>query len=139
MSNTLIFVGRLTRDAERKQGANGAFLTFSVAEDVGYDDKKKTNFWNCIRSGKQAEGNLVDYLVKGAQVQITGEVSFNEVGEKSYNNVSVLKVELVGSRRDSVGSSQAPKPQAQAGSYAQAPRNPAGNVSNFDDGDGLPF
>lgn len=113
MSNTLIFVGRLTRDAERKQGASGAFLTFSVAEDVGYGEKKKTNFWNCIRSGKQAEGALVDHLLKGTQVQITGEVSFNEVGEKSYNNVSVLKVELVGSH----GDSQQTKPQQQG--YAQ--------------------
>lgn len=138
MSNTLIFVGRLTRDAERKQTANSSFLSFSIAEDVGYGDKKKTNFWNCALFGKQSEGSLIDYLNKGSQVKIVGEVSFNEKDGKSYNSVNVQNIELVGSR----GDSQQAKPQQQGyaqGGYTQqqAPKPAGGGVSDLEDD--LPF
>lgn len=133
MSNTLIFVGRLTKEAERKSFNAGSILKFSVAETVGFSEKNKsTNFWNCTVFGKQAESSLIDYLSKGAQVQIVGEVKFREYEGKTYNEVSVSRVELVGSRSDS---QSAPKPQQQAPQgYA---KNPINNASQ--DSDELPF
>lgn len=117
MSNTLIFVGNLTREAERKQTQGGALLAFSVAESVGWGDNKKTNFWNCALFGKKAEGEFIDYLQKGTKVKVVGEVSFNEKDGKSYNSVRVIDVELVGGKSDN----QQPKPQNQAqGGYGQA-------------------
>lgn len=98
MSNSINFVGRLGKDSERKQISNGQMLKFSVGESVGWGEKKTTNWWNCSLFGKQAEGNLMDYLVKGAQVFITGEVSFSEYEGKTYNNLTIKHIELVGSK-----------------------------------------
>lgn len=116
MSNTIIVLGRLGQEAERKQTQSGSLLKFSVGDSVGYGDKKSTNWWNCTIFGKQAEGSLVDYLTKGAQVQVTGEVSFREYEGKTYNDLKVSRIELVGGKSDN----QQPKAQNQAqGGYGQ--------------------
>ena len=110
MSNTLIFVGRLGKEAEQKQANGKTFLKFSVGENVGYGDSKTTNWWNCTLFGKQAESTLVDYLTKGAQVKIVGEVKFREYEGKTYNDVNVQSIELVGSRENQQSQpAQAPK------------------------------
>ena len=133
MSNTLIFVGNLTREAERKQTQGGAMLVFSVAESVGWGDNKKTNFWNCALFGKKAEGEFIDYLQKGSKVKIVGEVSFNEKDGKSYNSIRVIDVELVGGRSESQQQSQ-PK----HGGYGN--QQPVNNQpKNNDLDDDLPF
>ena len=114
MSNTIIVLGRLGQEAERKQTQSGSLLKFSVGDSVGYGDKKSTNWWNCTIFGKQAEGSLVDYLTKGAQVQVTGEVSFREYEGKTYNDLKVSRIELVGGKSDNHQS----KPQS--GGYGKA-------------------
>jgi len=132
MSNSINFVGRLGKDSERKQISNGSMLKFSVGENVGWGDKKTTNWWNCTLFGKQAEGDLMDYLVKGAQVLIRGEVSFNQGNDgKTYNSVRVTDIELVGSKNNTQQSSQKPKQQQGYGNQ---------NHSNNNDlDDDLPF
>lgn len=140
MSNSISFVGKLGKDSERIGYAGGQLLKFSVANNVGWGDKKQTVWWNCAIFGKQAEGALMDYLVKGAQVYITGEVSFTEGKDgKTYNNVTVNNIELVGSKSD--GQSQAPKQQSQG--YGQQPQNSGyaqqAQTPNNDLRDDLPF
>lgn len=143
MSNSINFVGRLGKDSERKQISNGQILKFSVGENVGYGDKKTTNWWNCSLFGKQAEGNLMDYLVKGAQVFIVGEVSFSQGQDgKTYNNVRITHIELVGSRPNQ---QQTTAPQYgkgnNQGSYGNqqqsAQQNNGGGYSDLEDN--LPF
>lgn len=133
MSNTLIFVGRIGKDAEQKQSNGKTFLKFSVGESVGFGENKTTNWWNCTLFGKQAESTLVDYLQKGSQVQIVGEVKFREYEGKSYNDVMVSKIELVGSKSES--QPKASQPQ-QTGGYGQ---NSAPKVRDDLDSDTLPF
>ena len=138
MSNTLIFVGNLTRDCERRQTQNGNVLNFAVAESVGYKPNEKTNFWNCALFGKRADGDFMDYLKKGSKVKIVGEVSFNENNGKSYNSVRVIDCELVGSRGDSQQQNAAPKaPQygQRNQGYGQQPQQ----QNTDDDSDPLPF
>lgn len=133
MSNTIIVLGRLAKDAERKQTQSGSLLKFSVGDSVGYGDKKSTNWWNCTIFGKQAEGSLIDYLTKGAQVQVTGEILFREYEGKTYNDLKVSRIELVGSRSENQSAPQAPQAQGYAKSqqgYAQ---------QNDDLSDPLPF
>lgn len=133
MSNTLIFIGRLGKDAERKQANGKTFLKFSAGETVGYGDNKTTNWWNCTVFGKQAESSLIDYLSKGAQVKIVGEVKFREYDGKIYNDVAVQNIELVGSR-----DTQAQKPQQpQQGGFNQQPQNNSSQNNDLDDD--LPF
>ena len=54
MSNSISFVGRLGKDSERKATQNGQMLKFSVGENVGWGERKTTNWWNCTLFGKQA-------------------------------------------------------------------------------------
>lgn len=145
MSNSISFVGRLGKDSERKQISNGNMLKFTVGENVGWGDKKTTNWWNCSLFGKQADGNLMDYLTKGAQVFIVGEVSFSQSQDgKTYNNVNIKHVELVGSRpnQQQTTAPQYGKGTQQNGSYQQ--QGGYGNnqqqqsISQDDDSD-LPF
>ena len=133
MSNTIIVLGRLAKDAERKQTQSGSLLKFSVGDSVGYGDKKSTNWWNCTIFGKQAEVSLIDYLTKGAQVQVTGEISFREYEGKTYNDLKVSRIELVGSRSDSQSSQQAPQAQG----YAKPQQGYAQQNNDLDDP--LPF
>ena len=138
MSNSISFVGKLGKDSERKATQNGQMLKFSVAENVGWGDRKTVNWWNCSLFGKQAEGSLMDYLTKGASVFIVGEVSFSEYEGKTYNNVTIKHIELVGSR-DAQQQNTAPK----APQYGQKPQQgyaPQNNQpKNNDLDDDLPF
>ena len=144
MSNSISFVGKLGKDSERKATQNGQMLKFSVAENVGWGDRKTTNWWNCTLFGKQAEGSLMDYLTKGASVFIVGEVSFPEYEGKTYNNVTIKHIELVGSRSDSQQQNVAPKaPQygQRNQGYGQKPvaGGSASGLNDDEDDSALPF
>lgn len=138
MSNSISFVGKLGKDSERKATQSGQMLKFSVAENVGWGERKTVNWWNCSLFGKQAEGTLMDYLTKGTQVFIVGEVSFSEYEGKTYNNVTIKHIELVGSR-DTQQQNIAPKaPQYGQRPQGYAPKpNAGGGTSDLDDD--LPF
>lgn len=112
------FVGRLGRDAEQKFLASGtAVLTFSIPVDSGYGDKKKTFWLRATVFGKQAEGKLVDYLKKGQEVAISGELSLNEYEKDGQTKTSVElrvnQIQLVGGKTESAPQQQDRKPQAQ--------------------------
>ena len=144
MSNSISFVGKLGKDSERKATQNGQMLKFSVAENVGWGERKTTKWWNCTLFGKQAEGSLMDYLTKGASVFIVGEVSFSEYEGKTYNNVTIKHIELVGSRGDSQqqnAAHKAPQYGQRNQGYGQKQPVAGGGTSdlNDDDSDPLPF
>jgi len=77
--NTFCCTGNIGRDAETRYSKGGAaFCVFPVAVSSGYGDHKKTMWVRCVLFGKRAEGGLVPYLTKGAQVEVSGELSMNE-------------------------------------------------------------
>ena len=128
--NCFIFTGNLGQDAEVKNLPSGTTLcTFSVAVKTGYGDKAKTIWPRCTIFGKRAEGGLPQYLVKGAQVCISGELSLDEwqdqqgIKQKSLS-VNVREIDLIGGKQ----SASVAQPTAQ-GNF-QAP-------DNFDDD--IPF
>lgn len=95
------FTGRLGKDAERKSLANGTALAgFSVATDVGYGDNKQTMWLDCTIFGKRAESKLIDYLTKGAQVAISGDLSTREYNDKTYLQVRVDEIDLMGGKTE---------------------------------------
>jgi len=104
MSNVQSFVGRLTKDCEQRFTQGGkAICSFTVASDYGFGDNKGTNFFRCSLFGARAEGGLVQYLVKGTQVFITGELRIRQYDDKEGNKrtsveVSVDKLDLIGGR-----------------------------------------
>jgi len=129
--NKLIISGRLTRDAEVRFIPSGTpVMSFSVANNTGFGEKQKTHFFDCSMFGKRAEGKLKDYMLKGQQVVVEGEISLNQYQKKDGTggaslNVFVNNVELMGSNQKS-GSNQ------QGGSQPSAAPTP-------NEDDDLPF
>jgi len=79
MSNIISFTGRVGRDAEVKYLPSGiAVLNVAVANTVGFGDKQQTIWFSCAIFGKRAEGQLVNYLKKGVQVFVSGEMTLRE-------------------------------------------------------------
>ena len=118
--NKLIISGRLTRDAEARFIPSGtAVLSFSVANNTGFGDNQKTHYFDCSIFGKRAEGKLKDYMLKGQQVVVEGEISLNQYQKKDGTggaslNVFVNNVELMGSNRQAGGQPSAPASSAPA-------------------------
>ena len=102
MSNIMTFTGHLARDAEVKYTQSGtAILSFSVGNNVGFGDKKQTLWIRVSVFGKRAEGQLKDYLKKGTNVFISGELSQNEY--KANDGTTKTSLELVANVIDLVG------------------------------------
>lgn len=105
MSNVMTFTGHLARDAEVKYTQSGtAILSFSVGCNSGYGDKKKTMWVRVTLFGKRAEGQLKDYLKKGTNVFVSGELSQNEY--KANDGTTKTSLELVANVIDLVGKRQ---------------------------------
>lgn len=71
--NVCTFVGRLTKDATVESvGSKGTQITkFSIANNTGFGQYAKTNFFNVQVWGQQGV-SLAQYLVKGKQVALSG-------------------------------------------------------------------
>lgn len=132
MANNVTIIGRLGRDGEgRVTPAGDRTFSFSVADDVGFGDKKTTNWWNCTLWGKQAEGKITDFLRKGQQVAVMGEIKLREWEDKDGNKrlapeIRVNSVQLCGGRDNA-------EPRA-----AEPVRQAAPKAAAYDDGD-VPF
>ena len=107
--NCFTFSGRIGRDAETASTQGGtAVCNFPVAVESGYGDKKQTTWVRCALWGKRAEGGLPQYLTKGAQVVVTGELSTREFQKKDGGNgfsveIRVNDLTLVGGKQDNQG------------------------------------
>jgi single-strand DNA-binding protein len=120
MSNNFSGVCTVGRDAEVRYLPSGqAVLTVNLANNVGFGDKQQTNWIRGILWGKRAEGSLKDYLKKGQQVFISGELTTSEYekkdGTKGFQvEVNANTIDLIGRKNDS----QQYAPAQQVG-YAQ--------------------
>lgn len=124
--NVFTFTGNLGNDCEVQYTAGGtAICKFSVAVKSGYGDRQKTNWVRCSLFGKQAESKLTEYLVKGAQVAVSGELELQEWegqnGKGAALSVNVSSISLVGGRQDNAPAPQQ-RQQQQQGGYAPAPQ-----------------
>lgn len=122
MSNVVSFTGTIGRDAEVRYLPSGqAVLNVSVANNVGFGDRQQTLWFRVVLWGKRAEGNLKDYLLKGQQVFISGEMTQSEYQGKDGTMKTVLEVnanivDLVGKRSEN-GHAQQPQQQHQHQRY----------------------
>lgn len=101
MSNIFTFVGTIGRDCEVRYSPSGtAILNVTVANNIGYGDKQQTLWVRVVLFGKRAEGNLKDYLKKGQQVFVSGELSQNEYEKDGVKKTSLELnaniIELIG-------------------------------------------
>lgn len=131
--NVFTFTGNLGKDCRVGNAGGTAVCNFSVAVKSGYGDKAKTHWIDCALWGKQAESKLVDYLVKGQAVAVSGELDTREHEGKTYRTCRVNIVDLVGGKSE--GSQQQAPRQQQA--PAQGAPTQGGNDAFFDDD--IPF
>ena len=126
--NVFTFTGNLGREC-RTANNGTAVCNFAVAVKSGFGDKATTLWIDCALWGKQAESRLVDYLVKGQQVAVSGELGMREHEGKSYLTCRVSSISLVG------GKSEASQGQAPQQRQQQAPQQQQQQQQqpNFDD------
>jgi single-strand DNA-binding protein len=67
---------------------------FSVAEDIGYGDNKRTQWWRCALWGARAE-KLSQYLTKGTPVTVVGNPELREFDKKDGTRGAELNVRVV--------------------------------------------
>lgn len=126
MSNVFSFVGACGADAELRYIPSGqAVLSVNVANNVGFGDKQKTMWIRVTLWGKRAESNLKDYLKKGQQVFVSGELTTNEYTANDGTKRTSLElnatiIDLVGRRESAPNHFDAPAP---AGNYAPQPQH----------------
>lgn len=92
--NSVNISGRITKDTELRfaAGTGAAVCRFTIANNVGFGDKKKTYFFDVVIFGKTAE-NLSPYLVKGQEVAITGQLTSNSYEGK--DGIKRTKFEII--------------------------------------------
>lgn len=129
--NVLTLTGNLGKDCRTGTVGNTAVCNFSVAMKSGYGDKAQTIWVDCALWGKQAESRLPEFLVKGQQVAVSGEMGVREHEGKTYITCRVQSIDLIGKRDDS---QQQSAPAQQQGAPA------AQQQGGFDDvDDDIPF
>ncbi|MFR5267260.1 single-stranded DNA-binding protein [Clostridium sp.] len=100
--NKVNLIGRLTKDIELKNFANGVYATFSLAINTYNKNKKEitTNFVELVAFGGNAKF-LNNYVKKGELIAVEGEIItstyVNKANIKKYstkvrvNNVHLLE------------------------------------------------
>lgn len=162
MGNIITLPGRLGRDAEVRQTANGtSFLSFSLAVDerTGRQNETRTDWYTVSSFLPNHVGALAQHLKKGQPLLVTGNlrpsIYVGRDGQSHIDlNVTASQIEFLNfGKRDDNGQQQAstaaaPAPAAQApmaAAPAPAPApsfmepHPAAPVADADPSDDLPF
>jgi single-strand DNA-binding protein len=124
MSNTFSAVLRIGKDAVTRQAGKTTVTGFSGACNVGFGDNQTTLWFNCSIWGDRG-AKLEQYLIKGSQVWVSGELSQREYEGKQYLELRVDQLDLVGKKSDS------PAPQTQH--HEQKSNGYVQGVDDFDD------
>jgi single-strand DNA-binding protein len=107
--NVWTFSGRVGADAELRTTQSGEkVLSFRVANDIGFGDRKTTQWVDCSMWGRRAEA-VANYVRKGGKVTVSGEVKLEEFQRRDGTPgaklaVRVNEIELAG--RDDSNDSQ---------------------------------
>lgn len=156
--NSITFDGRLAADAELRYTPSGEpVLSFRVASDIGFGERKSTNWFSCQVWGKRGE-SLKNYLAKGQQVTVYGQLTLREWQDKEGNkrlspDVRVNELSLQGGRNEMGGSgggmsgggmddgygynAPAPRQEAPAAPRRQEPRPAPKQLDDMNDD--IPF
>ena len=108
--NVMVVAGRLTKDAVLKTFPQSGkkFLEFNVANNTGYGQYAKVQYFNCMLVGDQRADKLCLYLGKGQQVILEGKLESNNYTNKEGVLVKdwkflVNELQLVGGTKQNKG------------------------------------
>lgn len=94
MVNVWTFSGRCGADAELRVTSSGEkVLEFRVANDIGWGDKKTTQWVSCSYWGKRGEA-VASYVRKGDRLTVSGELRHEEFVRKDGTPGSKLAVRV---------------------------------------------
>ena len=130
--NVFTFTGNIGKDCEVKSFGGSSVCNFTVAAKSGFGDKAQTIWLDCALWGKQAESGLVQYLIKGQQVAVSGELGSREHNGKTYLTLRTNNISLVGGKSEGA-------PAAPAKPSQPAQQQPAQKEPDFDFDDDIPF
>lgn len=100
----------LVADAELQHTPTGKqVLKMRLAVNTGYGDKKQTMWLQAALWGDRG-AKLVEYLTKGKQIALTGELSTREYTDK--NNVPRVSIELNVQQIELISRKEAAAPEA---------------------------
>ena len=117
--NVFTATGRLGRDVEVRTTQSGTTVAnLAIAVDAGYGDNKKTLWVRGALFGKRAEGGLIQYLTKGQQIAVSGELSMSSFQKQDGTPGQSLEMRIT--EIDLIGGGQQ---QGQQGGYQ--PQQPA--------------
>lgn len=119
--------GNLGRDAETRTAGKDTVCSFSVASSRKSKGEDQTTWIRCSLWGKRGDA-LAKYLTKGSKVAVSGELSLHEYDGKTYLELRVAEIELMGGNKP--GSSRREEPP-------EEPRESAG--AGAGDSDDIPF
>ncbi|WP_302356620.1 single-stranded DNA-binding protein [Alcaligenes sp. YSL9] len=123
--NKITATGRIVADAEVRYTSNSdAICSFRLASDVGYGERKTTNWFSCQIWGKRGEG-LAEHLTKGLPVTVFGTLTLreweNRDGAKQLSpEIRVDEITLHGQRDSSQRPTEQQPQGQQRNGYADA-------------------
>lgn len=124
----ITIAGRVGKDAVTRNTQSGDQVTgFTVAVDEGYGDKKSTLWFDVSMWGKRGAA-VAQYLTKGANVTVTGELSTREHEGKTYLTIRETALALQGGKRDASPASH--NRDLSSGGYSSPP---TGGVPDMED------
>jgi single-strand DNA-binding protein len=146
--NSVILIGRLTRDPELRYSPNTqtavAHFTLAIDRPVSAGQERQADFIRITVFGKQAE-TVERYLKKGNQAAVSGRIqtgSYKKDGQTVYTtDVIANRVEFLGSRNSGSGSNDSYQGGQQS---APSQSDPFGGQDDFPDAfqaadDDIPF
>lgn len=126
---------RLGKDAVTRHTQGGKSVTgFSAAFDDGWGENKKTIWLDCSGWGERYE-RVAQYLVKGAQVVVEGNIGTREHEGKTYITLTLSDLKLAGGKQE--GQQEHPAQQRQPQRQQAAPSE-RDAFDDFDDSE-IPF
>lgn len=136
MSNfkELVRIGKYAQT--RYTQAGKSVTSFSAAFDNGWGDNKQTVWLDVSGWGERYE-KTVQYLTKGTQVVVTGNIGTREYEGKTYITLTLTELQLVAKTQGNGGTTRsgAPKPESRKPDVHQQPADDFAD----DDLDSIPF
>lgn len=129
---------RLGKDAVTRYTQGGTAVTgFSAAFDNGWGDRKQTVWLDCSMWGDRGV-KVAEYLTKGSQVVVEGNIGTREHEGKTYITLDVQEVKLVGGKPDNTNGGTTRSGAQRRERPAQAQADSGFGDDGFDDQD-IPF
>ena len=99
--------GNIGKDAETREAGGNTVTSFSVASSTKKGREETTTWVNCSLWGNRGPA-LAQYLTKGKQVCVSGSLTTRVYNDKTYVELNVNDVKLMGGKRDEVSGGDKP-------------------------------